>query len=344
MRKYAKQFDIVILIETHKEATKRISLGQGWFTSTTPAIKTASKGRASGGLLIGIKRELASYTEMKKTKLGEIYIEINTANGKRVIFPTYLNCNKWKEDLWKLEENIKETKNDNIMIIGDLNARVGNSQTISLDSPRNRISRDSTINKNGEELLEMLQDLDLQIANGSTRSDEEGQYTFINNRGKSVIDLCAVGGKWKYEIEDLEVEARMGSDHMPVVVKANIGSVELKPIQNTNRRILKWRKNDEGIYKERIINIMEENPEQPTIGKMETIIKLAHRNRKPLKKNSPWYNYKCDNQRKKTLGWLNKFRKTSNDEYRHHYVEEQKSTKKCAKRKKTGTTKKRQNN
>ncbi|KAL7726361.1 hypothetical protein ACLKA6_001578 [Drosophila palustris] len=50
------------------------------------------------------------------------------AQNKLTILPVYLNCNNWKQDFEDLYNWLLEFEDDNIMIVGDLNARIGERQ------------------------------------------------------------------------------------------------------------------------------------------------------------------------------------------------------------------------
>ena len=88
-----------------------------------------------------------------------------------------------------------ELNTKNIMIIGDLIARIGEEQTVELSGIRkSRSSSDKVINAKGLALLNLLQVYNLRIVNGTTKSDQNGEFTFLNRNGQSVIDLCCIGG------------------------------------------------------------------------------------------------------------------------------------------------------
>ena len=94
-------------------------------------------------------------------------------------------------------------ENFSLLVFGDLNARTGkeldyiideNVEWISglewytaSDFSRRRKSKDNHVNIFGRTLLNLCEELDVHIVNGRCGYDC-GNYTFISNQGKSLID------------------------------------------------------------------------------------------------------------------------------------------------------------
>lgn len=103
------------------------------------------------------------------------------------------------------------------MVIGDLNARVGEEQIMEISGRvRDRKSKDKMVNANGRALFSLLDVYDMVILNGTTSSDPLGEITFMNKNGQSTIDLCCVGGCWKDDSVDVQIGQKLWSDHMPL--------------------------------------------------------------------------------------------------------------------------------
>ena len=94
-------------------------------------------------------------------------------------------------------------KNYQVWLIGDFNARTGqlvpyiNIEAINNECERekyeaNRVSKDVVVNREGIKLVELCSENNLIIANGTIDSDLKGEFTFVNNEGKSVIDYLCV--------------------------------------------------------------------------------------------------------------------------------------------------------
>ncbi|CAD6230749.1 GSCOCG00012194001-RA-CDS, partial [Cotesia congregata] len=59
---------------------------------------------------------------------------------------------------------------------------------ISEDGEEIRNSKVKVVNKEGNELCKFLSERGWAIANGCIKGDEEGEWTFVGERGCSVID------------------------------------------------------------------------------------------------------------------------------------------------------------
>ena len=57
-----------------------------------------------------------------------------------------------------------------------------------------RRSKDKTVNRLGKKLIELCQDFNLFILNGRGEGDREGEWTFVSERGTSVVDYSLVSG------------------------------------------------------------------------------------------------------------------------------------------------------
>lgn len=122
---------------------------------------------------------------------------------------------------------INSLNEENILIIGDLNGRIGDFNTGKfIDNPnltQDRFTKDNILNKNGEKIIELINDLDMEIINGRTASDKRGEITFTNKNGKSVIDLCLAAGRMENELMDLKVGTCFWSDHQPLEITFECG-------------------------------------------------------------------------------------------------------------------------
>lgn len=168
--RYCEKFDIIILSETHlirDNVSKNMMVN--WIINFEKAKKIATRGRASGGMIIAFKKELSTQIQFITGIKNGMGIRI----GKdKFIIPTYLNCTNWKNDLLNLENRIQEINEENIMVIGDLNARVGEEQIMEISGRvRDRKSKDKTVNANGRALVSLLDVYDMVILNGTTSSD-----------------------------------------------------------------------------------------------------------------------------------------------------------------------------
>ena len=114
-----------------------------------------------------------------------------------------------------------------IIIMGDLNARIGQYQSKEFDErlitsgdcdqPFKRTSLDGYINKFGKDLLNMCSTHKLYICNGLLGADKNvGNFTFIGQNGASVIDYLICSESVLQYISQFEIGTKTESSHFPI--------------------------------------------------------------------------------------------------------------------------------
>lgn len=197
---------------------------EGWKWRCQPAEKDCKKGRAKGGIVTGVRRELeekeVGYEEKEGLQEREVVID-----RERWRFMMVYNREGRKEGLEKMKEVIREDNEGRLVIAGDFNARIGEEGgwgELSMErgetSEKERESKDKMINKQGRDLMEVIEERGWMVLNGSKEGDEEGEWTYEKGGGKSVIDYGIVNWEaWK-RVERFEVVCRVESDHLPIVI------------------------------------------------------------------------------------------------------------------------------
>ncbi|XP_011881271.1 PREDICTED: uncharacterized protein LOC105569421 [Vollenhovia emeryi] len=109
------------------------------------------------------------------------------------------------------------------IIGGDFNARTGEEGgKESIEGTDEwtfkRCSKDKKINKEGKKLIQSIKERGWYILNGGERGDWKGNWTYSGGRGESVIDYVIVEQETEEEIERMEIEDKIDSDHQPTVV------------------------------------------------------------------------------------------------------------------------------
>lgn len=56
------------------------------------------------------------------------------------------------------------------------------------------------------------------MLNGNYRGDEEGEWTYVGERGNSVIDYVIGDNRTRERIVEFRMEDRIDSDHRPITV------------------------------------------------------------------------------------------------------------------------------
>lgn len=154
-QEFIQQNDIVVLLETWhtKEAEentiKRMSKEFTWYSNPATKKKGATRGRAAGGLLVGIKKNI-----VKEWIINEWSFGLSLCRGKEINVITVYNnvgISKIKTQIDKiLEFNLQEY--DNVVVLGDQNARIGREVGYELLDEniihfRSRQTKDPTVNE-----------------------------------------------------------------------------------------------------------------------------------------------------------------------------------------------------
>jgi hypothetical protein len=319
---FINNYDIVLLCETWLESKdesvmmKKMSGDYKWFWE--PAVRTSTRGRASGGFLVGIGKNIFERVGVSPIKHGML-VEVE---GKReesfCIFFCYRQASmqKIKADwtglvMEKIEEGYE------IVMVGDWNARVGGLggevdeswEILDVDSRglADRSSKDARINRDGMTLMKWMTEMGFTILNGRTEDDKEGEWTHTDYRGNSVIDL-AFEMRNRRLIENLRVEPRCESDHMPIVLifdrvkNCNLSNKTENHVREV-RKIMRWKKDKAIVFQEELRNL--DNRVEMRIESMEEItdrVKQAMMRSEmykltgsgvPNQVRNPWFDKEC---------------------------------------------------
>lgn len=182
------------------------------------------KGRAMGGIILGIRKDIA--LEIKQAEWKEEGIvtgKVVVGKEKWRIVGVYVREDREKklEELRKWLEG-EEGEEITAIIGGDFNAKTGEMggrivMEEGEEDDKNRNCKDKKVNKEGWRLVEVLEEAGWSILNGSTKGDEKGEYTYTGGKGNTVIDYVIGDERIREEVVRLEVGEETDSDHHPVV-------------------------------------------------------------------------------------------------------------------------------
>jgi len=190
-------------------------------------------GRSKGGLLVCVRRNRFKILKYSSTSS---YIILTVQNIKTS--QTLKICFSYLAPYGSIDESEVESVIEAIkvlsptLIMGDFNARVGNLNF----NKETRSSKDMIVNSRGAKLLSKLDGY--KICNGVATGDLNGDCTFVNKNGSSVVDLCLYSNESFSNVKSFEVLNSELSHHMPI--KVTVGRTELRSCAYSVQRI-KWK-------------------------------------------------------------------------------------------------------
>ena len=213
----ADKHDICLLTETWRKDDSKLNLSGFWdFSQIRPKHRKAF--RHSGGITILVKHHIKPGIKVALSTEGFIWLKMEKTffNFVNDVFlcasyipPQYSSRNVLlKTDYFQslTDACLKFSGMGNIIITGDLNARIGrdlrdeippimgvdnlvpDEVLVSVDGGAIRSSCDYITNAYGKKVIEICQGFNMNIANGRTPGDRLGNFTCFNARGASVVD------------------------------------------------------------------------------------------------------------------------------------------------------------
>ncbi|XP_066596130.1 golgin subfamily A member 6-like protein 22 [Prorops nasuta] len=220
------RWDVVCLVETWLEEKgwnalrKKLPKGFEWWVQW--ARRQEKKGRAKGGIVMGVKEGIKGKRKgEEREEEGIMEIEVKIGKEEWRIIGVYVG-----KGMRNIEDGLRRVvereQGKKCMIGGDWNARIGETREEEGEEGRTetgRRSKDKVVNAEGRRMMELMGEMGLEVFNGAVNGDKEGEYTYVGHMGRSVIDFVVGDRETREEIREMEVEVRVESDHLPIVVK-----------------------------------------------------------------------------------------------------------------------------
>lgn len=215
------------------------------------------------------------------------------------------------------------------IIIGDWNARIGTLGDRK-DSYEKRNTRDQVINEEGIKWNEFMEMNGLELLNGNTEGDWNGEYTHDGYQGSSVIDYACATPTVTDEIELFTVGSRTESDHQPIVLQWGQEAEERGHDPKPNRRrVQDWSQESTTTFNKRLESSLREY-ENPTWSNVAKCIQEATVWKEiSLNNEKRWFDKECYTMRQEVKQSLNESKKKP--ELRNEYREKRRSYKKLLK-------------
>ena len=99
--------------------------------------------------------------------------------------------------------------------------------------------------------METIEDKGWYVLNGTTRGDEEGEYTYVG-KGNTVIDYCITNQRGWEEVEKFEVQEGIDSDHLPLCIYVGEEEREKEEEKKKTRTVISWTDEDKDTYLEKL--------------------------------------------------------------------------------------------
>lgn len=209
----------------------------------TAANRDHPGGRPWGGLVIGLKNNVIGnnfWHDRKKCVCG---IDVLIEGTEYSLTGVY--CREGVSNISDLiYSHLEDNKAKKCIVVGDWNARIG-----LLGGGRS--SKDHVDNSEGADLLDLINDFNLNILNGCTEGDWEGEFTHTDYRSQSVIDYVAANDEACLDIDTFKIGSQMRSDHFPLETTLRKHYVEPHITPKSRQR---YTPTDIEMYTERLLN------------------------------------------------------------------------------------------
>lgn len=166
-------------------------------------------------------------------------IKEGRSRGDVVIISIY-NSGNWKAIENTIKEIFEINREDNIIVGGDFNIRIGEEG--EWDEQTGECNRKSKIiGSRAGKLIDLVSEVGGRILNGASEGDREGEYTYVGARGSSVIDYVFVNEVGYNIVNSFKVGERVESDYMPLIAELRIGNSNGEERREKEELIMKIR-------------------------------------------------------------------------------------------------------
>lgn len=344
------EWDVIILSETWTDEKGwekiRGKLPKDFVWGVRKAVRKGKRGRAIGGLVMGIRKEVKEQEEgIISDREGMIEGKVKVGNEKWRIIGVYVNKNM-EESLNNMEQWMEENREGYKMLIGgDFNARTGSEggavvkeELYSSGTRKGRMSKDKVKNKEGEKLVRLVEEKGWSIFNGNIAGDEEGEFTFTGGRGCTVIDYVIGDEEVRGKVRSMKVGDRIDSDHHPLElwIEGEREKTE-RGGRTAKARRVKWNEEGRERFEENLnleVERMELEEEWIEVEKRvkEAMRETEEAQRKNERKSTGWWDEECREKKKEVRKELRKWRKNRAD--REEYKEKKREYKLICEQKK----------
>ena len=259
-------------------------------------------------------------------KFGECYVHI---------IPRYLNCTDWARDFDKLQSCLLNLESSSFCVLGDLNARMANCQVIDenllTDLPlvsTHRNSKDKIIDAKGKKLLDLMENCGGVLVNGRMNDDVDGEFTFCGVMGSSIIDYCFCSLDVLKFMSKFTIPRKSYSDHFPITISISSSTdLHCKTVCLPGK--IPWLQKNLSRYQTSLSSLASCCYITGSLSVDEKLNLCVNKikgsseasvSKKNFDPKNKWFDWECENFRKKMLKKLDRYRETSSSLDRIAYV------------------------
>ena len=228
------KIDVLAVTETKKKGQGVENVGPNHILIFS-GVNEKDRAKAGVGLLIHKSQEkLVESWNFISPRILEVNIKTKGRDIKLLVaYGPNEDANKDEKDIFENDLQLAAEKLNNkqeLMVLGDLNARVGNN----IETAGGVIGKEgeTTISPNGERLIDFCLKNNMKIANTFFPHKNIHKYTRVNDERneKSIIDYAIVSSSLFYSTMDIKVNrgAEIFSDHHLLIAKMRLLTEESK--------------------------------------------------------------------------------------------------------------------
>ena len=225
IKNYLNKHDIVFIHETH--CTREMHLELDNYTAIQHPCMLSSVDKPRGGCVMFIKHHLMKYVQGVDKNFHDAILLYLTGNIIIAGFYIPPDNSKYYEDQFDILENISvfDIENPrNIIVCGDLNARMGTIKELNGNSYQS--NPDEYVNSHGHKLLEICKTNNLVPLNMLIKDKQKFDTGFTYSKGscKSQNDWIMVSENYMQNIQRFNIVSELSkiSDHIPIMMKAHL--------------------------------------------------------------------------------------------------------------------------